>query len=212
MHKNRFALAISMLALTACHANHYSTPRTLPRGHHAHVAALHAEPFPVMVYVGRVGLADRVDLGLHASVGFNKLDLKYNFLRTKYFDMAIDPAVSWGPDAFGREPEFMGHLPLMLGFNVSPRVTLMAQGGPTLGIFEEHSFGQYSAPQYLAVMATAGGAAQIRVLDWLYLQPEFSINYGVYDAVQGTLYWPNIGIGVGFGRQPQYDDLQEKSK
>lgn len=205
MKRERFVLVLAAIVLSACHANYYSTPRTVPKGKTAHIVAVHAEPWPFMVYEGRVGLADRVDVGLHASLYFNKLDLKYNFLRTKYFDMAINPGVSFGLEPITEQFRWKGWLPLMLGLNLGPRVTLMAQGGPVLM--------QYSAPHANdlspTIMGAVGGGVQIRVTELFYIQPEFSINYMKYSPA-GTFFWPNFGIGFGFGPQPRYDDEEKK--
>jgi len=215
MNYQRPLLTLAAFALTACHANLYSTPRTVPKGKAVHIMAVHAEPYPAMVYIARVGVADRVDAGLHATLYSNKVDVKVNFLRTKYLDMAVNPGVSFGLEPIIDDYQWKGSLPLMIGLNVDPRVTMMVQGGPTLMRYQEPDKGQDGtvfANGTVIVTGAVGGAIQIRATDLFYIQPEFSINYFVYDPVYGTRYWPNIGIGFGFGPQPRYDDTDAKSK
>ncbi len=211
MNSQRLVLIIAALVLSACHSNLYTTPRTVPAGKSSHIVALHAEPYPGMVYIGRVGIADRVDMGLHATYYFNKLDVKVNFLRTKYFDMAVNPAVSYGYEPVVDDLRLKASLPIMLGLNVSPDVTFMFQGGPVLMRYRDSNF-YAPTEEPITVIGAIGGGIQIRVHDYVYLQPEVGINYFDYQPIAGTRYWPNFGIAVGFGPQPQYDDSKEKSK
>lgn len=191
----RAMLVVSVLAMVGCHSNLYSTPRTVPRGQSQHMVALDVDvipdqdvPLPAMVYLARIGLADRVDLGLQASSTF-KVDVKVNPVRTRYFDLAIDPAVSFGYIlSYYGGPIFSGSLPVMMGFNLHESVTLMMQGGAG-----------YALAGFGRVYGFGGAGLQIRVSDLVMVQPEATIQ-----VFQDGSVWPCIGLGFGFGPQPSY--------
>lgn len=190
---------LSVLVMAGCHSNLYSTPRTVPRGQSQHVVAadLNLLPtdsaaLPTLVYLARIGLADRVDLGIQASTTL-KVDLKVNPVRTRYFDLAFDPALSFGYVlAYGiAAPIFSGSLPVVMGFNVHESVTLVLQGGAGYA----YPYTRSRGPVY----GFGGGGLQLRVNELVMVQPEITLQF--FD--NGDV-WPCLGLGFGFGPQPSY--------
>jgi len=191
-------LGFAALLLSGCHANLYSTPRTVPTGETQHIVAVDVEDYsgiPAMVYTVRRGLADRVDMGFTASTTLG-LDLKINAVRTEYFDLAIDPSVSAGFLAIGYAGAgfFNAALPVIMGLNLHPRMTLVAQAGPAISSYYGGS-----------VFARIGGGLQIRATDLVMIQPEVTVQFLDVDKP-----WTTFGIGFGFGPQPKYGASEDK--
>lgn len=192
------AAALGALALSGCHSNLYSTPRTVPVGKTQHIVAVDGHSMtktsyfvpPAMVYIARRGLSDRVDLGFQVSSTL-KLDLKINAVRTDYFDLAFDPSISAGVFAVGSfgSPFLTMALPVIMGLNLGERVTLVAQTGPGSTI----PFSGFKVYPFF------GAGLQIRVTDLVTIQPEFTSHFMSSDS-SSTCF----GIGVGFGPQPHY--------
>lgn len=188
---------LSLLVPAGCHSNLYSTPRTVPKGQSQHVVAVDVDvipeqdvPLPTMVYLARIGLADRVDLGIQASSNL-KVDLKVNPVRTRYFDLAFDPSLSFTYIlGYGiAAPVFSGAMPVVMGFNMHESLTLMFQGGAG-----------YAYPKVGGgVYGFGGGGLQIRVNDLVMVQPEVTVQF-----FQDGKVWPCFGLGFGFGPQPSY--------
>jgi len=142
---------------------------------------------PSMVYIVRRGLSNRVDLGVQVSET-PQLDLKINAVRAEYFDLALGPALS---AMFLAGAGISGTLPVIIGLNLGPRVTLVAQGGAGFITNTGVTF-------YLFF----GGGLQIRATEWLAIQPEVSAQ--LYEWSYGPDPVVNVGLGFGFGAQPQY--------
>lgn len=186
-------LGLAILMLSGCHANLYSTPRTVPTGKTQHIVAVDVEDYssiPAMVYIARRGLADRVDMGFTVSSTLG-LDLKINAVRTEYFDLAVDPSVSAAfiSMGVGGHEFFTAAVPVIMGLNLHQRMTLVAQAGPAISNYDGTS-----------VFARIGGGLQIRATDLVMIQPEFTAQFIEPDKPLTT-----IGIGFGFGPQPKYD-------
>lgn len=166
-------VALSTLALSGCNSNLYSTPRTVPIGQTQHIVGVGIlpemnSPLPTMVYIVRRGLTDRVDIGFQVSSVF-KVDLKVNAVRTKYFDLALDPAISAGlfplKDGSVLFPGFDGTLPVLMGLNLGKRLTFVAQGGLGLAIHGG-----------IAAYPIVGGGLQVRLGDLVMIQPNLVCN------------------------------------
>lgn len=93
---------------------------------------------PLLPSVGiRMGAAKGVDIGLRLASG-SSLDFngKVNFLRSRYFDMAVMPGVQFvrltadnNPFSSGSAQGFFLQLPLLMGINISPTSTLLLNTG-----------------------------------------------------------------------------------
>jgi hypothetical protein len=84
-----------------------------------------------------MGAVEGVDIGLRLAAG-SSIDLngKVNFLRTRYFDMAVMPGVQLvrvtgdsNPFSDGSGQAFFFHVPLLMGINVSPTSTILINTG-----------------------------------------------------------------------------------
>jgi hypothetical protein len=163
----------------------------------------------------RVGLAERVDLGVTAGPMFGA-DLKLNFLRTKRVDMAVDPGFEVGPALMliGGEytrngPYIQGKLPLLLGFNLMKELSIYMHGGVAAATYEVHQWNCTSNcyERKALVMGVAGLGVQIRLADFVSLQPEASIISTIVPFREEAPNLFQFGLGVSFGAQPDYKDL-----
>lgn len=194
-------LTIAAFAQSGCHSNLYVTPRTVPTGKSTHTVALDVpayRPIPTLLYMARIGLADRVDIGIRAG-GDLKVDLKVNVLRSKYLDLAINPMGGLSSHTFISIEDSLVWtfgVPFIVGLNLSSGATLMLQGGPMLQRYKG-----YYINDGVMIHPVVGAGMQFRVSDWVSIQPEVSLNFLEFDAPP----WPCIGIGLGFGPQPRYD-------
>ena len=141
--------------------NTYGTPRTVPPGRVAHTHAVEAatvfrrqtdagtgdtksareSAFTSPTYIMRIGLAERLDVGLHLS---NPLapgaEAKWNFAQSDVVDAAIAPGAQWMPVNFEEDGGERSvslvylHAPLLVGFNLSEAVTLVVVPGMIYGI------------------------------------------------------------------------------
>lgn len=93
---------------------------------------------PLLPSVGvRIGAVEGFDVGLRLSSG-SGIDLngKVNFLRTRYFDMAVMPGVQFvrasgdnSPFSDGSAQAFFLHVPILMGINVTPTSTVLLNTG-----------------------------------------------------------------------------------
>jgi len=208
-------------ALGGCSANQYATPRTVPAGEVLHTIAAETvgdpgdEFLPNIRYRARIGLAERVDLGVTAGPMFGA-DVKVNFVRTKRVDLALAPGFELQPALMlvSREysentPYIQGKLPLLLGVNVMREVSIYMHGGLASTAYVE--YGTWCSPStcidqvtYASMMGGIG--VQIRLSDFVSLQPETSIIASFKEKrVQPNLF--QFGFGVSLGAQPDYKDL-----
>lgn len=222
-----FLLLAHFAALTGCTGNQYATPRTIPKGTVSHTVALegsldfrfNGEPGDLHPrYQLRIGAADRVDLGLMVGP-FLGADVKVNFLRTKYVDMAISPGVSYGLfpspsygfDDITQVVRFAA--PLSLGFNPTKTVSLFLHGNAAVLADvsdEDYDYGCY--PPYCEkkvwdFVPEVGLGVQIRVTPNIALTPELTVfGNSKYTAMPGI----HGGLAITFGAQPNYDEFDEK--
>lgn len=195
--------------------NLYATPRVVPEGETSHAFALegfHAqgtcdparspcgagrELLPTLpVYTGRRGIGGGVDLGLtvgpHAGV-----DLKWQFLRTTYLDVAIQPRVVG--------PWFAAHLPLLVGLRLGEQVTWMLTGGLAY-TFDEVDWASWPMAERSPVKARGlalrlGSGLQVRLHRSFALHLEVSwLRFPTRDAVQTNVVSP--GLAFQFGALP----------
>lgn len=198
------ALVLGVFVLSGCHSNLYSGPRTMPKGRFSHTVALDIptyKPIPAPMYMVRVGIADRIDMGLHITQGL-KLDLKANIVRTKRFDFSVNPMVGVDASPFRSTLGTMtivSALPGIIGVNFSPEVTFVMQAGPGLGAYRA---GSYEAPSTNVIIYPLLGAGfQFRISNSVLIQPEVGFTF----LKAGAMPWPVVGVGLGFGAQPKYE-------
>jgi hypothetical protein len=230
------------VGMTACAAslcgcpnpNTYGTPRTLPPGKVQIVASLEGVGIsettgtnaagdkvttsaydPTFPSVGvRIGLADSVDLGLKiAQLSSLGADVKLNFLRSRWFDMAVDPGVqgaylSAGGTSLGI---FYFNVPLLLGINFTHSTTLVLTPGFTYLLATASTTDTSGTSSYVsgsAPLARFGVGFNFRVGSVLSIQPEITGLKG-FNNSDATLW--NFGVGFAIatsrGASPDYSDV-----
>jgi hypothetical protein len=172
----------------------------------------------------RVGVHDRVDLGFRlaglSSLGF---DTKVNFLRSRTFDMAVNPMIqggyfgvvgsgSGGTGGAGFGIVYM-HLPLVFGINASDAFSLLfnvgASGAIAIGGASSSS-SSGSATSFATAsgfLLRAGIGVNIRPMRVFAIQPELTLAYSF--TGQALLFLP--GIGFTFGGHPMGPDEEAAS-
>lgn len=225
-----FLLLTGLVASTGCIANQYGTPRTLPPGKVSHTLALegykpldYKEVAPQLRYQVRVGLADRVDLGLMAGPLIGA-DLKLNFLRTKRIDISFNPGIHYGlfPSFYsGFDDPFevvRGSAAFSVGINLTKAASLYLHTGVAGGVYIEPFYeAEYvcQSPQacetvtdHPFAMPELGIGAQFRVSQGIALLPEMSL---VTDPQRLFGTGLQFGLAIALGAQPSYDDLDERA-
>jgi hypothetical protein len=163
-------------------------------------------------YTIRIGLARRFDLGIRAaSFSSAVVDLKWNFIRTKYFDMAADPGSQWFYDRANDVHYFYLNAPLMFGFNVRYDLSIVVV--PAFVVQATTRDTIPNPPLGSEITRLIGSTAPILRggigLNWrlfrdFAIQPEVTImrQIGGYDAwiVTG-------GLGVSFVHLPSFGDF-----
>lgn len=226
MLKTFFAYGLSRLmgflallaVLGGCSANQYATPRTVPAGKVVHTIAAEGvgylvdDTIPNLRYQLRVGLAERVDLGLTAGPMLGA-DLKLNFVRTKRVDLAVAPGAEFGPammlvssEYTSNGPYLHGKLPLLLGFNLMKEMSIYMHGGLGVTTLERHESYCESmcTEREVYVLGMGGIGVQVRLSDLVALQPEVST---LVPFEEGSRNAFQFGLGVSLGALPDYKDL-----
>lgn len=211
MIARQLALAAALATGAAgCFSNpNFGAARTIPAGTAQHVVGLESWVYtrnsrgyedvptpPLVSYQLRYGLLDSLEIGARATVAKAGVDLKYNPLRTRYLDLAVDFGV-WGVVNVTRdsdaEPLFiMGFdLPLMADLILSDRVAIVPWGGPTYLFVPESGDGAWGLRTGLGV--------RIGIADWVALQPDVNM---LIDPQRGSPTEWSFGVGASFGAQP----------
>lgn len=165
---------------------------------------------PMLPSLGvRVGLVDGLEVGARLQ-NFDSLaaDLKVR-LSKGVFDLAVDPGlqgfyVNIGGSGIG--VAYL-HLPVLLGLNVAPAVSLVASPG-LVYVLETASAGSASGVEgsttATGLLARLGGGVSFRVLKQLSIEPELTFMKGFSDS--DVLVWV-FGVGFNIGAQPDYSDI-----
>ena len=208
------------LLLAGCPASQtWTTPRTIPAGRIQHTAGVEFAgliaadecegdatdgcvnvagfiPIPFPAYVLRIGAADMLDIGIKASsTGTFGADFKIQLVRSDFFDLAIDPGVTF-PWIFS-----FGYLnlPIMFGLNFGESMTLVLYPKGTYALL----FADYDADEEVATvdgLFIGGGAAlQLRISDGFAITPGFEWQTLVTDTEDGSVSLIVFGIGFSFG-------------
>jgi hypothetical protein len=147
----------------------------------------------------RYGIAERVEIGVYGGIDSYGADVKWNAVRTRFFDLALLPRLSvvvLGLRSYRPPPNeyaFSGnilHLPVLLGLNLGP-VTLVASPGAAVVL---DWLGRFT------LAARAGGGVQVRVASWLAIQPEVDFTADV--AGPSAVNVATVGIGFAFPTAP----------
>ena len=226
-------LAAGALVLFGCpNPNTYTTPRTIGSGHFQGSAAAEAWGFYIPTTSAyytpqersgiyptpptlslRLGLGDSWEIG--ARVGnMTSLggDIKWNFLKSSGIDLAIDPAFQLyqlsTSDGSGTNQTFTYlHVPLLVGVNLSRKVSLVFTPGATWGFTSAGMFRFTNGPNQgttTGAIARFGVGADFRIMPNFALHPEITLLRGL--GGENTIDYI-AGLGFVFGAMPNYDDV-----
>ena len=238
----RVAALGAMAALcTGCpNPNTYGTPRTTPAGKISHSVAAEAIGFKVHknatsvspatddsltiptfpTYTLRVGVADTVDIGARiANMSSLGADVKWNFIKSDVFDMAIDPGFQFfhlSTSSGGADSSFNElylNAPLMFGINVSDAVSIV----PTLGITYGWASASVnttdtrdSASANTGVLFRPGLGFDFRIGQKFAIHPEITFLKTLKSDPSTLIYV--FGIGFNFGNLPHYGAATPEEK
>lgn len=224
---------LALTALAGCvNPNTYTVPRALPRGEAQFLVAPEVSGFggtlpgsgdltrvlPVPPTIGvRYGLSDDWDIGGRLSnLAAASADLKWNPLVSRSFDLALDPGLEFyvlsgigSSDVDSPSDEtravLMVNLPVLLGFNVSPSITLMPSLGLSYAVAREppdaaSDIELSQVPHGL--FARAGLGIDFRLGASFALHPELTVLHGVDELEDYFLF--TGGLGIVFGSLPRY--------
>jgi len=228
--------ALAVLATGCPNPNTYGTPRTTPAGRVQHPVAAEGisyrlkDPpqeggetatgtFPTFpTYQLRVGVADRVDIGARimnlTSVG---ADVKWNFLRSEAFDMAIVPGFQvfhisgTSAGTTSGYTQFYGNVPLVLGVNLGDAVTIVPTMGVTYGYNSATAVNdESSAAASIDGLILRGGLGfNFRISPKFAMQPELTMLQFLNDDNEGQVRLFIFGLGFNFGTLPTYGSEPE---
>lgn len=227
--------AIAALCTGCPNPNTYGTPRTTPVGKIQHSVAAEAWGFRVSdaetdasvgatyptfpTYTLRVGVADTVDIGARisnmSSIG---ADVKWNFLKSESFDMAIDPGFQlfhFGAstvDDNGQPTDasltvIYMNAPLMFGINLSDSVSIVPTLGVTYGWASttvNSSDDSDSASGTSGLMLRPGLGFDFRISDRFALHPEITFLKTLKGDDEDSALLYMFGLGFNFGNLPKY--------
>jgi hypothetical protein len=191
--------------------NLYTTPRATPRGKATGTLApqlvdqpeLRNEAYAMQLGV-RLGLAPRLDAGLRTNFAAIGGDVKWNAVRSRDFDFALDGGVEILPDTLYVD------MPLLFGINLGEAITLLPSTGITLGLGNQPTMNgrdTYDDGVLLRrpagrVLIRGGLGAQLRLTPRFAVVPEFTYTGPVDGGIHGTSEYLAFGLGFCFGPQP----------
>jgi hypothetical protein len=211
--------------------NIYGTPRTTPVGKLSHTLAIQGAsyrfdntkqvggvkddmtmPLPPS-YQLRIGVLDTLDIGIRVAYASSLgADVKWNFVKTDVFDMAVDPGIqAWFYDACsidgGSDGQVYGNLPLLVGINVNDSVSVVPTVGITYGCASRETlFGKSpsDAANTRGVMLRGGLGIEFRVSPKVGLHPELTLLRYLGSDSKPAISWVVFGLGFNFGALPQW--------
>lgn len=223
----------------------YGTPRTTPSGKIQHTVALegiHASAttttpgtpatstspgtpateekssitLPMLpTYQLRVGLADRVDLGVRiTNMSALGADVKWNFVKSESVDLALNPGAQMNYFSVRDASIFVlyGHLPLLLGLNFGESATLVFSGGLVTAYASGSATGDDGARSVGSggnVGGRGGVGMQFRVTKKFALHPEATAMKFFNDTSNLMVVF---GLGFNFGNLPSYEKGSENDE
>lgn len=216
-------LGTAGLLLSGCpNPNVYGTARTITRGQIQHsvaiegvgVAGSSAGFSPTLpTYQFRYGITDNLEFGARLSnLVMPGVDVKWNFVRGG-IDLAVQPgvsvtyaSVSSSSSSSSASTDFVigyFHLPLLVGFNLSPSVSILLTPG-ILGAFASGSTTSTDGSARFAsgtgINGRFGVGAFFRVSNGFALQPEITAVRSFDPDAQGVVL--SFGLGFQFGSMP----------
>jgi hypothetical protein len=196
--------AVAVGTLGCANPNLYTGPRATPVGRIVSFVApqlvdrkAHA-PVYAVAFGGRWGLVRQLDLGLRTNATSAGIDLKWNAIRSRYFDLALDGGVQLLPNTLYVE------MPVLLGVNVNELFSVLPSTGLTLGSGEEPPMDSNRPPDPAhaagRVFVRTGLGVQLRVTRRFAFQPE--ANYFHFTSAGNTRSFYSVGLGFCIGPQP----------
>ena len=211
--------------------NIYGTPRTTPVGKLSHTVAIQSATYSFdntkhaagatdgtttllpPSYQLRIGVADTLDIGIRvAHASSLGADVKWNFVKTDVFDMAVDPSIqAWFYDSCstdgGSHGQVYANLPLLFGINVSDSVSIVPTAGITYGCASRETlFGNSpsDAANIRGVMIRGGLGVEFRQSSKFGFHPELTYLRYVGADTEPAISWVVFGFGLNFGALPQW--------
>jgi hypothetical protein len=217
----------------------YGPPRTIPVGKFQHTVGVEAfglaaraasapatpsNPAPqrsqldtgvlplAPTYQLRVGVAERVDVGLHVS-NMNSLgaDIKWNVIKSDVFDLAVDPGfqafrtvILPGDGTVGGHTQIYANFPVVFGINMSDAVTIVPTAGFTYGINDSPTTGFGDVWDVKGGMLRAGLGLNLRRSAKFAIQPEITVLEFINTRDDASLLVCLFGLGFNFGALPAY--------
>jgi hypothetical protein len=189
----------------------YTTPRATPNNTFSSVVATQLLARPELrerVYGlqlgARVGLARRLDGGVRTNFSALAADIKWNAVRSQYFDLALDGGVEVLPETLYVD------MPILFGVNLSDAISLLPSTGITLGKGNQPTMdgnqtyddGLHARQPAGRVLLRAGLGAQFRFTPRFAVVPELTYTGPIDGGRHGTAEYVAVGIGFCFGAQP----------
>jgi hypothetical protein len=225
--------AMVFVGLGCPNPNTYTTPRTAATGHITNSVAVEAWGFSVPAsgatgalrgtlptlptYSLRVGVSESVEIGARAAnLTAAGLDVKWNPIRSRYLDLAIDPGgqvFQFGASSDSGSTSSSGsftvayfHAPILVGVNLARQISLVLSPGITYGIASASltaGSGQSDASTTTGLMGRFGVGIDFRISPGFALHPEITF-LRTLDTNPTLLY--TAGLGFNFGGLPSFDD------
>lgn len=166
-------------------------------------------------YSLRVGILDGLEIGGRvANLTSLGADLKWNFLKSDSLDAAIDPGFQWfsistsvesqNESASSSTSVFYFHAPILLGFNFSETVSLVASPGIAYGLVSTEltvTDERDAASTTDGFMARLGLGFDFRPSKRFAIHPQITF-LRTFDDAAALIYM--AGIGFNFGNLPAY--------
>jgi hypothetical protein len=175
----------------------YATPRTVEAGKATHTVAFESVPdaktndIPILpTYIVRVGMHERVDFGIRV---LNGIDVKANAVRTRYFDASFNPRLQLLPFARNDRTNTYVSLPILLGLNPIPEISIVASGGPVF-LFREKA----DAKKFIEGVI----GLDLRPVKTFAIHPAIAFTRAFADDPQTFVIY---GLGFTFGNVPVFD-------
>lgn len=222
--------AVAMVCTGCPNPQTYGTPRTTPAGKIQHNLAAEAWGYnahdaetdtdaggvlpTVPTYTLRVGVADTVDIGARiANLSSVGADVKWNFIKSDTFDMAIDPGFQFfhlSTSAGGADSSFSVlylNAPLMFGINLGESVSIVPTMGVTYGWASasvSSDDAADSASGTTGVMLRPGLGFNFRISERFALHPEVTFLKTLKGSDEDSALLYIFGLGFNFGNLPKY--------
>jgi hypothetical protein len=186
----------ALAALGCASPNLYTGPRATPVGRFVGFVAPQLverdeqSPMYAVAFRGRWSLVRQLDLGVRTTLTSAGLDLKWNAIRTRHFDLALDGGVQLLSNTIYVE------MPVLLGMNVNESFSFLPSTGLTLGAGEEPVLDGHRTDRHRPagrVFVRPGLGVQLRVTPRFAIQPE--ANYFHFTSSGNTRSFYSASMG-----------------